>query len=174
MTKNFEMNLKFEEEVIVSEKRAIHIRNHKSELEKLGKVDIKINKDKNLITVVSTNVEKAWLAKQVIIAISRGFNFKIAEKLFNPEVGYVQLNLRDYGGKNKKQLTRLKSRVIGRNGSTKHKIQQKTGTNISISGRTISLIGEPMRIELARKTIEKLLSGAKHSSAYWFLKEQLK
>lgn len=165
---------RFEEDVLVSEPRIKHILSYKKELETLGKFKLKINEKENSVKIESEDAVSTWIGKDVITAINRGFNVKDAEKLFNHEFGYIQLHLRDFGGKNKKQQTRLKSRVIGRNGTCKRKIQDITNTKISVSGKTIGIIGEFEDAELARKTIEMLLSGARHSTAYHFLNGQVK
>lgn len=164
----------FEEDILVPRNRIKQIYSYKKELETLGKFKLKIEEKDNSIKIESNDAVTTWIAKEVITAISRGFDIKDAEKLFNPEVGYIQLHLRDFGGKNKKQQIRLKSRIIGRNGMCKRKIQDLTNTKISISGKTIGIIGEFEDAELARKTIELLLSGARHSTAYHFLENQLK
>lgn len=165
---------KIREELMIPERRIEHVLKHKKELESIGNVSIDINKSKNLVIISSEEAVKTWQGKKVLLAISRGFNFKDAEKLFNPEIRYTQLHLRDFGGNNKKQQKRLKSRIIGRKGTCKHKIQKLTHTRISIFGKTISIIGHNDDVELARQTIEMLLSGAKHATAYHFLQENLK
>jgi len=168
------MEEKFEEDILIPETRIKEILSRKKELEKLGNMKLKINEKENLVQIKSNEATDSWIGKEVISAIARGFSVEDAEKLFNPEIGYIQLHLRDFGGKNKKQQTRLKSRVIGRHGMCKKKIQDLTGTKISVHGKTIGIIGEYEDAELARKTIEMLLSGARHSTAYLFLNDQLK
>lgn len=168
------MEGKFEEEILVPERKIKKISALKKEIEESGNITLEIDGKENLVRVKSNNATSCWTGKEVISAVARGFSVKDAEKLFNPEIGYIQLHLRDFGVKNKKQQTRLKSRVIGRHGMCKKKIQNLTNTKISIYGKTIGIIGEYEDAELARKTIEMLLSGARHSTAYLFLNDQLK
>lgn len=167
------MNI-IEEEILIPENRFNHILKSKRKIEELGKVELSINKSEHLVKVISEDAVKAWIGKLVVRAIARGFDLKEARKLFNTEFEYIQIDLRDFHGKNKNQQKRLKSRIIGRKGTAKRKISSLTNTDISIFGKTISVIGEPENIEVARKAIEMLLSGARHATVYQFIMGQLK
>lgn len=164
----------FEEELLIPETRIKHLSRIKKRLSEEGKVNILIDFKENTVKISAEDAIFLWTSKGVIKAIGRGFDFKEAKKLFNNEFEYIQINLRDFGGKTKNQQKRLKSRVIGRKGTAKRKIASLTNTEISVFGKTISIIGEPENIEVARKAIEKLLSGARHSTVYHFIMDQLK
>ena len=168
------MKGKFEEDILIPEKRIKQLLKYKSRLEELGNIKLEVDKLNNLVKIKSDEAVNSWICEKVIKAIARGFILKDAEKLFNTETTYTQLDLKNFGAKNKKQQLRLKGRVIGTEGTSKKKIQDLTKTKISIYGKTIGIIGEQENVELAKKAIEMLLSGSKHSTAYRFIYDNLK
>ncbi|NIO23095.1 MAG: RNA-processing protein [Candidatus Aenigmarchaeota archaeon] len=134
----------------------------KKELEKLTKTKIEVNEDIS-IEGESLNVIKA---KDIIKAIGRGFSPEKAFKLMNEECQLVVISL---GSETEKTIKRLMSRVIGRNGLSKRRIEMRTGTDISIYGKTISIIGNWKDVEKAEKAVEMILEGRPHSYVYKFL-----
>jgi len=67
----------------------------------------------------------------------------------------------------------LRARVIGRNGSVRKSIEVQTGTILAIKGKTVSIIGKPEAVYLARRALELILSGSQHGSSFRWLKDQL-
>ncbi|MEM3205014.1 MAG: hypothetical protein QW458_02080, partial [Candidatus Micrarchaeaceae archaeon] len=59
-------------------------------------------------------------------------------------------------------------------GKSKAYIESVSGTEISIYGSTISIIGTPDGINIAAKGIELLLEGAPHSKAYSVMEQMRK
>ncbi len=112
--------------------------------------------------------------EDVIRAIGRGFSPEHAMRLFKEDSDFFIFNIHDYVGKKQTHITRLKSRIIGKNGKTKRIIESLTGTDISIYGHTISVIGDFESIDIAKKAIDLLLSGSKHSTVYRFVEREMK
>lgn len=139
-------------------------------IERKSKTKIIIDAEEGIITIKSKDQFNLWICKKVIEAIGRGFNPEIAQKLFKEGTIYELIDIRDFAGSSKKKLIRLRGRIIGRAGKSKSLLQKYTNTDISIYGKTIGIIGKPENVELARKAIEMLLSGAKHSTAYNFIR----
>ena len=75
-------------------------------------------------------------------------------------------------GKNKNKIIRQRSRVIGEKGKCKHTLEYLTHTNISVQGKTISIIGQFQDALVARKAIEKLIQGSKHGNVYRWIEQQ--
>lgn len=137
----------------------------KKELEKLTKTKIYVNENIG-IEGESLNVIKT---KEIIKAIGRGFSPENAFKLLNDEYQLVVMSLRNETRKTKR---RLLSRIIGRKGSCKRRIEMRTKTYISVYGKTISIIGNWKDVEKAEKAIEMVLEGRPHSYVYRFLEER--
>jgi ribosomal RNA assembly protein len=110
-----------------------------------------------------------WKGRDIIRAIARGFSPQKALDLL--EDGYVLeiIDLGDYFGKSNHTLTRVKGRIIGKNGMTRKIIETMTGARVSVYGRTVALIGEFNELADARKAVEMLLSGCMHATVYKFL-----
>ena len=112
--------------------------------------------------------------ENVIYAIGRGFSPEHAITLFSDEMDLFIFDLHDYVGKRQTQIQRLKSRVIGTHGKTRRYLEEVTNSYISIYGHTVSVIGSLIDIDITKKAIDKLLSGAKHASVYHFVEKQMK
>lgn len=115
-----------------------------------------------------------YSAREVIKAIGRGFNPDIAMLLLHQDYTLEILNLPDYLGKSKNKMIRLKGRVIGEGGKTRHLIEEHTETSISVYGKTICIIGKIENAGIAKKAIEDLLSGAPHAAVYRWLEKKRK
>lgn len=112
---------------------------------------------------------KLFMARDVILAIGRGFSPTKAFKLFNEEISFRILNLQDYLGKSQTSILRIKGRIIGRNGKTRKNIEEFTGTRVSVYGNTVSIIGEWEPLKVATDAVELLIKGSLHRSVYRFL-----
>lgn len=115
----------------------------------------------------------AWIARQVVKAIGRGFSPGVALNLLDEEYGFELIELKDFA-KNENAEKRLKGRVIGTEGKSRAAVEELTNCNISVYGKTISIIGNIKNIQTARKAVEMLLAGAKHATVYRLLEEERK
>jgi len=110
----------------------------------------------------------------LIRAIGRGFNPEKAFMLLQDEYVFEIIELKDYAGKSKKRSLRLKSRVIGSEGAAKNQIEEMTHSFISVSGKTIAIIGPSEGAFIARKAIEMILEGSQHSTAFRYIEKKLR
>ncbi len=167
----------FEEEILIPKARiAILVGKAGSvrkQIAKKGNVKLFVDKE-GTVKIIAKDAFELMIAKNVVEAIGRGFNPEVAQKLFKEDNSYELLSLQDFGAKNKKSVQRLKGLVIGKQGTAKHIIQKYTGTDISVYGKTIGIIGPVEGVQLARQAFEMILTGAKHATAYRFLERQTK
>jgi len=161
------------ENLLITKKSINTIKNHKNYLERNLRVKLRINEEGEVM-IRGENSLDVYLAKKIITAISRGFKVKEAMKLAREDYVLEVINIHDVVGDSKKTVTRVKSRVIGREGTCKKRIEEETNTDISIYGKTISVIGECEDARIAREAILMLLSGCKHSSTYAFINKEVK
>jgi len=136
--------------------------------------DTLVKNDEGEVMIRGKDSLDVYLAKKIITAISRGFKVKEAMKLTKEDYVLEVINIHDVVGDSKKTVARVKSRVIGREGTCKKRIEEETNTDISIYGKTISVIGECEDARIAREAILMLLSGCKHSSTYAFMNKEMK
>lgn len=118
-----------------------------------GEVEVRPNKNlKDPVLLIK--------AVEVIKAIGRGFNYKVALKLAKDDYYLDIIRLKTVVGKTHKQIRRIKSRVIGTEGKTRSKIEELTSTNIVIGGSTVSFIGTYEQNSLAFGAITQIINGA--------------
>jgi len=118
----------------------------------------------------TTDPSVLFRAKEIIMAIGRGFSPGKARRLLDDEeVVLIIIDLRDFVGKSESDIKRLSGRVIGREGKTRRLIEELTDTYVSVYGHTISIIGVMEEAEIARQAIEMFIRGRLHTSVYKFL-----
>ena len=109
-----------------------------------------------------------FFVESIITAINRGFSVWDALKLYDSDYLLYVYDLNEYTH-TKNGLVRLRSRVIGKSGTVKKNIESATDTHIAVYGHTISIIGKYDSIDYAKKAIDMILAGAKHSTVEVFL-----
>jgi ribosomal RNA assembly protein len=115
-----------------------------------------------------------FTGKEVIKAIGRGFNPKIAILLTKPDYEFELISLKDVTGKSTKSMFRVKSRMIGSEGKARKEIERLTSTHIVVYGKTVGIIGETNNVSLTKQAINMLLNGAMHSTVFRFLEKKKK
>jgi len=117
----------------------------------------------NQIVITSKNSFNEYIARNVIIAFGRGFSLDDALELCREDKYFKLIELQDYA-KNRNQLVRIKSRVIGRKGRVKKEIERLTGAKIAIYGKTIALIGSEQELKSAEDALIRIITGSKQSN----------
>ncbi len=143
-------------------------------IEKKAKVKIKVSSKTGNVQITSENPLDAWVAKEVVEAVGRGFPPIDAIKIINDEIAFGLVNLEAFGAKDRKKRATLRARIIGTRGKTRKIIENYTGTKIVIQGKTAAIIGESIGVDLARKAIEMILDGSGQNTAYKWLLDQTK
>ena len=77
-------------------------------------------------------------------------------------------------GRQPNQIRRMRSRLIGRNGLIRSRIEVLSGTEIAIYGSSVIIIGDDMGLEIAKPAIESILRGAEHGSVLHGLEKDRK
>ncbi len=145
----------------------------KKEIEEFTQSKLEISKEGDVV-ILGEDGLLLYTAREIVRAIARGFNPKIALLLLKPDYAFEVINMNDLAGKNKNTLERLKGRVIGKGGRARAEIELLTDTNISVYGKTISIIGEIQQVSLARQALAMLLQGSMHKTVYQFLERKKK
>jgi ribosomal RNA assembly protein len=145
----------------------------KNTIEMRLKIKVRVNSKAGDVELTLASAESdpsnLFRAREIVLAIGRGFSPDNAFKLFNEEMYFGILDLRDYLGKSQADIQRVKGRIIGRKGKTRKIIEEYTDTSISVYGHTVSIIGELESFEVAKGAIELLIRGSLHKSVYNFL-----
>ena len=158
------------EHVVIPEERIKilkRLRGWKEDLKHFLDLDAHVDED----VVLSGEALELIRGKEVVRAFGRGFNFKDSLYLLDEEYFLDIMNVSEFAGKSGKRQMELKGRVIGEGGITKKMIEKYADAKIAIYGKTVSIIGKPENIRIAKNAIEMILSGSKHNSVYRFLQE---
>jgi ribosomal RNA assembly protein len=111
-------------------------------------------------------------ARDIVLAIGRGFSPERAFRLFDEDNTLDIIDLHDFFGKNEAEIRRVDGRIIGREGKTRRILEELTGTAISVSGHTVSIIGGYEAVTMAKDALEKLIKGRQHGTVYKFLRRR--
>ena len=108
-----------------------------------------------------------WIARDIIKAIGRGFSEEKALKLLDQDY-YLDIITLEH---DQNRLRQIRGRVIGEGGRTRRIIEQSTMSHISIQGKTIAIIGYIDEVPMAKKVVELLIDGQRHSTIYKILEK---
>jgi ribosomal RNA assembly protein len=145
----------------------------KKKMEAICRVNLNIDSETGEVEIISEkDVKDPTLIlkiQNIILAIGRGFSPERALKLLEDDVMLDVLDLRDFVGKSRENIQRIKGRIIGKDGKTRRIIEETTNVYVSIYGHTVSLVGRVGELEIARNAIQKLIDGCQHKTVYRFL-----
>ncbi len=108
----------------------------------------------------------------VVKAIGRGFAPDRATRLFDDDEYLEVVDLKEFVGGRNNQLSRIRGRIIGKEGKTRQIIEDLTGVYVTIYGNTVALIGNSVSLPVAKHAVELLLNGSEHATVYHYLESQ--
>lgn len=145
----------------------------KEQIEKNLPVKLQIDSEMGTVNVIlredAEDPSQLFRAKEVVVAIGRGFSPRRALSLLEEGTVLKIIDLREILGKSESNIRRCKGRVIGKNGKTRRLIEQLTEANVSVYGHTISILGGVQQVEVAVNAVLMLLRGSQHRTVYRFL-----
>ncbi|HIH12056.1 TPA: RNA-processing protein [Candidatus Woesearchaeota archaeon] len=145
----------------------------KKEIEQSTQSTLVISREGD-VTITGKDAIQLYTAREIVRAVARGFNPKIALQLIKQDFTLEIIDLTEVSGKNKNVLERIKGRIIGKAGKARAEIERLTDTSISVYGKTVGTIGEVENVSLAHQAIGMLLDGAMHKTVYQFLERKRK
>jgi ribosomal RNA assembly protein len=144
----------------------------KKSIEEECKVSIEVDsKTGDVMVRLAGNLEEAnpFKAVEVINAIGRGFSPQRAFRLLEEGQTLSIVDLREYAGKSRNSLIRIKGRIIGLKGKARRVIEELTGAYVSVYGHTVAIIGDIEQVRLAEEAIRMLALGNSHNTVYSML-----
>jgi len=156
------------EEKVPKERIAVVIRRKgatKRMIQEEAGVKLMIDTKEGIVRIIGDDPLKLFNAREVIKAIARGFNPEIAKLLLRQDYTLEVINIKDYA-RTKNAEIRLKGRVIGEEGRSRANIERLTDCYLSVYGKTVSIIGEVEKVQVARRAVIGLLQGKTHRSVY--------
>ncbi len=150
---------------ILSEKLPRILKN-KKRLEK--DLNIKItNRGKEVR--ISGKPEEEYVAQKVIDAINFGFSISTAISIKQENLDFEIINIKDHT--TRKDLNRVRARLIGKGGKTLKTLCNLTNCNFEIKDNKMGVIGSPEFLENAQEALASLIKGSKQSNVYAHLEK---
>ena len=137
----------------------------KKKIEEMFGVKINVNEEGEVTILRKADSLEGLKAIDVVKAIGRGFSPEKAFRLKDDDVYFDVIPLKEFAN-TPKQMRRIKSRVIGEKGKVRENLELMTGANISVYGKTISLIGTYDEISLAKDAIMDIIDGKPINMVY--------
>ncbi len=142
----------------------------KRQIEERSGATLRIDSASGSVTIDSPDSLNVMRAGDVVKAIGRGFSPERALRLLDDET--LVLDLIDLFNMTQKDLQRVKGRIIGKDGRTRELIESLLDVKISVYGKTVGIIGDPVHAQAARKAIGMLIEGAPHGTVYSYLEKK--
>lgn len=146
----------------------------KRKIEKETQTSISVDSDDGLVTIDGEEVPMVLKATDIISAINRGFSPKRALCLLEDEDMMLDIIDLTAACRNPKQMERVRGRIIGKAGKAREQIEDMSGAEISVLGKTVAIIGGIEQVKTARHAIEMLIDGMPHDSVFNYLDKKKK
>lgn len=138
----------------------------KKKLEKILKIKIS-NRGKEVF--IEGSPENEYLAEKVIDAINLGFPINIALSIKEDNNLLEVLNIKDFT--KRKDLERIRARLIGKGGRTLKTLNQLTKCGFEVKENNIGIIGPAECIKNAQEAVISLIQGSKQGNVYSYLEK---
>jgi len=145
---------------ILSEKLPRIVKN-KKQLQKILEVKI-TNRGKEV--KIDGSAENEYIAEKVIDAINFGFPFSAAIQIKENEFMFEILPIKDYT--KRKDLERIRARIIGTKGKTLQTLCQLTKCFFEMKDNEVGIIGDPEFIQNAQNAVISIIKGSKQANVY--------
>lgn len=141
----------------------------KRKLEK--QLDIKIT-NKGKLVFVNGKPDNEFTAIEILKAINLCFSVDYALQLKQENIILQTLNIKDLT--KRKDLERIRARIIGTHGKTLKTLNNLTNCSFSMHDNQIGIIGDAEEIEDAIQAVTSLVQGSKQGNVYARLEKQRK
>jgi ribosomal RNA assembly protein len=147
----------------------------KRTIEERTRTSVAVDTEDGSVTVTGPDdrPDDVLRGRDIVLAIGRGFSPDRAFRLLKDDtyLGVVEIR-RVTGRREKAALWRIRSRLIGEHGRARTRIEELSGSSMSVYGGTVALIGKERELERATRAVELLLRGSEHSVVFHMLARQ--
>jgi ribosomal RNA assembly protein len=114
------------------------------------------------------SVDSILKIREMARAVALGFAPEEAMALENDEYVLAVVDLKEYTDK-PNHLRRIKGRIIGEGGRAKRTIESLAEVSIVVGDNYVAILGRLDDVEIAKRAVEMLIEGKKHSTVYKFI-----
>jgi len=137
---------------------------NKRKLEASLKVKLK-KKGRNML--IEGEGEEEFIAEKVLEALNFGFKLEQALLLKREDFVLEEILIKNFT--KRKDLSRIRARIVGKKGQTKKHIQDISNCLIALKDNTVAIIGEAQDIRQAMNGVINIIQGSKQGSVYSFM-----
>ncbi|MEX0920428.1 MAG: KH domain-containing protein [Candidatus Pacearchaeota archaeon] len=145
---------------IIYEKSQRIIKN-KKKIEKILNIKIE-NRGKEII--IESKPEDEYIAEKVLEALEFGFPFSVAMMIKEHSYSFEIINIKDHT--NRKDLKRVRARIIGKDGGTLKTLNELTKCYFEMKDNFVAIIGDPEHTKNAHEAIILIIKGSKQANVY--------
>ncbi|VVB83285.1 Uncharacterised protein [uncultured archaeon] len=131
-------------------------------------LDVKITIKEKEISI-DGSPEDEFIAEKVIEAVDFGFSVPTALLIKGEDFIFEILNIKNYT--RRKDLERIRARIIGSGGKTFKTLKELTDCNFAIKDNEVGIIGSPELIKNASDAVVAIIHGSKQANVYSFLEK---
>jgi len=143
----------------------------KKRIESVTGCKIEIDSKNGIVKIKRGDDAVGYLkARNVVDAISKGFNPEIALKLLDDDIIFETIKLDEYVSP--KSMERVRGRIIGKGGKMRKLIEETLNVHVSVYDKYVSIIGGIEFVQSAREAIVMLIDGAQHSTVQKFMERK--
>lgn len=152
----------------------------KTRIEDLAGVSVEVDSESGAVSVTrgdDADPVRSLKGPRIVKAIARGFPPESALRLLDDIDGdedmviYESINIKKATG-SEGETRAKKGRLIGRDGRTRELMEELTGAEVRIYGKTFGAIGTPQQVDVATTAAEMLLDGAPHGTVYSYMEDK--
>lgn len=140
---------------------------NKNSLEKSLGIKIVITKDE---VFIEGSPENEYLAEKIIDALDFGFSMPKAISIKKEEFLFEIINIKEHT--KRKDLQRIKARIIGTNGRTLRTLCQLTDCFFELKDYKVGIISSVENIKIGEEAVLAIIRGVKHANVYSFLEKK--
>lgn len=152
----------------------------KRRIQDLAGVSVEVDSESGAVSVTrgdDADPVRSLKGPRIVKAIARGFPPDSALRLLDDIDGdedmviYESINIKKATG-SEGETRAKKGRLIGRDGRTRELMEELTGAEVRIYGKTFGAIGTPQQVDVATTAAEMLLDGAPHGTVYSYMEDK--
>ncbi len=147
---------------------------NKQRLEELFGVKLEVDEKKGIVYIIplpETPAYKVLKAKNAVEAISLGFSIDDAARLAEDLVTLEIIDVSE-AARNRSDLSRIMSRIIGSKGRFKKMLEEMTGASIVVTGKEVGVIGDYEQVRVVHEAVSRIVRGQSHGTVTTFLENE--
>ena len=130
---------------------------------------VKISNQEKIL-FIEGKAEDEYLALQAVEALNLGFSIGEVLLLKNDDYILEKINIKEIT--KRKDISRIRGRVIGTGGKALRVIEELSDAYISLHNNTVGVIGLISDVKKAVYALKRLIAGSKHAAMYAYLEKQ--